>query len=269
MESPGRNKNNISLNISDIKNEYKGSSSLNRSGKVGDQSILDESFIMTENSIMADPLAKSTPKKGLYGGRKKTKRCKRGGVKIKKGNNTRKIGVKIKKGNNTRKIGDKLKPKINTTTIVAGKYRPNNRQNAGNLMNMLHDNVKHTMGGGLNREKPHSQYRINKAFKSLIGKPGTNDAQNREEAFYQALSNKRQELDKDKDVRKAMWREAMIHQELPYGLHFNKQKPCKYGKKCKRLNPIHKLMYHRKCNQIETCAPTIVANVMYDPVRDR
>lgn len=195
----------------------------------------------------------STPKNRLYGGRKKTKRCKRGGVKGKE---------------KTRKIKDKVRiPKINTN--VAGKYRPNYRQNAENLMNMLHDNVKHTIGGGLHSKKPHNQDVINKAFKSLIGKPGTNDAQNREEAFYQALSNKRQELDKDKDVRKAMWGEAMIHQELPYGLHFNKQKPCKYGKKCKRLNPIHKLMYHRKCNQIETCAPTIVANVMYDPVRDR
>lgn len=252
MESPGGNKNNISLNILDIKSENKGSN-LNQSGKEYDQSMLDESFL-GEIPNMADLLGKSTPKKRLYGGRK-TKRYKRGGVK----------GTHKK----TRRELTLRKPKINKTN-VAGKYRPNYRQNAENLMNMLHDNVKHTMGEGLHSKKPHNQDVINKAFKSFIGKPGTADAIKREEAFYQALIKKRNELRKeDKEVRKAMWREAMIHQELPDGLYFNQTRGCKYGEKCKRVNPIHKFMYHRKCNQIGTCAPTIVANAMYDPVRDR
>ena len=61
----------------------------------------------------------------------------------------------------------------------------------------------------------------------------------------------------------------MLHQELPYDLHFNKEKPCEYGAECRRENPVHKFMYHnpKMGYKPETCAPTVVANYVYDPTK--
>lgn len=141
------------------------------------------------------------------------------------------------------------------------------KKDANRLMYMLHENVKHTLSGGEHKYKPHNPSEINEGFKKLIGKPGTYDATVKETAFYHALENKKAQMNDEE--RTQMWNEAIIHQELPDGLIFNKGDPCKYGARCRRENPVHKFMYHNRETGFkpETCAPTVVANYMYDPTK--
>ena len=171
----------------------------------------------------------------------------------------------------------RLRKQRNTKkTRYIRKYKHKSRKNkkggnpeedANQLMDMLHENVKHTLSGGEHKYKPHNRSEINKGFKKLIGKPGTYDATVKENAFYHALENKKAQMNDEE--RTQMWNEAIIHQELPAGLIFNKGHPCKYGARCRRENPVHKFMYHNEKTGFipETCAPTVVANYMHDPTK--
>ena len=168
----------------------------------------------------------------------------------------------------------RLRKQRNTKkTRYIRKYKHKSRKNkkggnpeedANQLMDMLHQNVTHTLSGGKHKDKPHDPSKINEGFKKLIGKPGTVDATKKEDAFYYALENKKSQMNYKE--RKQMWNEAIIHQELPDGLVFNEAKPCEYGARCRRENPVHKFMYH-ECTPI-TCAPTVVANYMYDYTKE-
>ena len=146
--------------------------------------------------------------------------------------------------------------------IGGQKPTPTDIKNAEELMFMMHENVKHKLAKKPKREVPYNPFIINDAFKKLIHSKGG------EQAFYQSLENKREELGLLE--REEMWKEAMIHQELPDGLLFNKGEPCEYGARCRRKNSVHKFMYHNEETGFKpvTCAPTVVANYMYDYTKE-
>jgi len=173
---------------------------------------------------------------------------------------------RLRKQRNTRKTRYIRKYKHNSRKNKKGG---NPKDDANQLMDMLHQNVIHTLSGGKHKDKPHDPSKINEGFKKLIGKPGTVDATKKENAFYYALENKKAHMNDEE--RKQMWSEAIIHQELPDGLYFNQVNPCKHGAKCIRENPVHRFMYH-ECETSGyppiTCAPTVVANYMYDHIKD-
>lgn len=248
MASPGRNKNDLSItsNHYDIK-EYAMNDS-NTSELLGNHSMIDlEESLLGDSGIVFNPDAKSTPKKNKSSGKfsggakRKTRKNKKGGVKgtgTGTGTGTGKYSTQKRVGNFTAK---------NYTNIGKKRGLTLDQRKATKLMNMLHKNVTHTLSGGLHKDKPYDTMTINKSFIGLIGKPGTADATKKENAFYDAVRNKKNELTPVE--RKQMVKEAIIHQELPYGLYFPDK--CPYhnperGQKCRRQHPVHKMMYHGK-----------------------